>query len=248
MTASSGGTGVPATGTIVAYDDFDHVGRLQLSSGEILRFGRTVCQDFIPSVGLSVVVTAVGVHPLGGLKATALQAFRTPEETLAEEQRQHDRDKDAERDRIEQHERAVATTTPAAIVTRIKSSLLPDEDYDADETILYDLTDDLDRAGPSIVHIEAIFQAISQSPPMAHFGDPGPLVHYAERWFGKGYEEALFKAARVCPTYHFFWMLARLAKEPCGSDALSIIQNYATHPNTPNELRVEVEAFLKSAR
>ena len=41
-------------------------------------------------------------------------------------------------------------------------------------------------------------------------GSPGDLVHFVERFFGKGYEEELIASIQRLPTAHTLWMLNRL--------------------------------------
>ncbi len=61
----------PLPGTIMAWSANDCVGRIQLTSGEWLRFGATVCK-FLPALGLAVEVHGTAPHPLGGLRATSV--------------------------------------------------------------------------------------------------------------------------------------------------------------------------------
>lgn len=42
------------------------------------------------------------------------------------------------------------------------------------------------------------------------YGMPGPLVHYVETYFGKGYEALLVQSVSRAPTEHTLWMLNRL--------------------------------------
>jgi hypothetical protein len=58
-------------GTISSWALIDQVGRVRLTSGEEVRFGRTAC-TFAPSVGLEVEVQGLEPHPLGGQRAIAL--------------------------------------------------------------------------------------------------------------------------------------------------------------------------------
>ncbi|HYH47078.1 MAG TPA: hypothetical protein VEG34_15460 [Thermoanaerobaculia bacterium] len=48
-------------------------------------------------------------------------------------------------------------------------------------------------------------------------GLPGPLVHYLERFFHKGYEEKLMDSLRRAPTPRTVWMLNRLLNGLAGS-------------------------------
>jgi hypothetical protein len=42
------------------------------------------------------------------------------------------------------------------------------------------------------------------------FGRPGPLVHFIEKFYQKGYEEPLVSSIRRVPTTHTLWMLNRI--------------------------------------
>jgi len=46
--------------------------------------------------------------------------------------------------------------------------------------------------------------------PEIDYGTPGPLVHFLERFYKKGYEEQLVLSIRRKPTCHTIWMLNRL--------------------------------------
>lgn len=59
----------PLEGTIVAYEITDGVGRIELDSGEELRFSIRALKGLVPAVGVRVQVGATEPHPLGGLRA-----------------------------------------------------------------------------------------------------------------------------------------------------------------------------------
>lgn len=49
------------------------------------------------------------------------------------------------------------------------------------------------------------------------FGMPGPLVHFVEQFYGRGYEKLLIESISRKPTSHTLWMLNRVingTKEP----------------------------------
>lgn len=60
-------------GRIVTFAVGDGVGQIRLDGGETLRFGARVCKGFVPAVGMRVVVTELGPHPLGGTRALAVE-------------------------------------------------------------------------------------------------------------------------------------------------------------------------------
>jgi hypothetical protein len=39
---------------------------------------------------------------------------------------------------------------------------------------------------------------------------PGPLVHFVERFYRRGYEQKLVESVATKPTYHTVWMMNRL--------------------------------------
>jgi hypothetical protein len=239
----------PKRATITAFSEADRVGRLVLDDGAEVRFGASACEGFAPAVGAAVFVTALGPHPLGGLRALKIRL--TPvTEAQARAHAQAQAALTAARAQRAQDERRIAahsTTTEEAIVARIKASLLPEEDYEADLQQLYELVDDLTLVGPSIVHAKAILRAIAESPPLAHFGSPGPLVHYLERSYRNELAPILFEAARTTPTYHFFWMVGRWAniRDEHYEEALAIVRGYAGDPSAPEPLRSNAAAFLE---
>lgn len=46
--------------------------------------------------------------------------------------------------------------------------------------------------------------------PSIDYGMPGPLVHFVETYFGRGYEQKLVDSVRRRPTEHTLWMLNRV--------------------------------------
>ena len=109
---------------------------------------------------------------------------------------------------------------------------------------LHDLVEELRLVGPSPDHVDAILRALAESPPLTHFGDPGPLVHYVETV--PGFRTALYARARATPTMHFLRMLGRCvdAADDDSDAALVIIASYAADPDLPAPLRDEARSFL----
>ncbi|PRH05215.1 hypothetical protein [Burkholderia gladioli] len=74
---------------------------------------------------------------------------------------------------------------------------------------LDDLCDEIDGRGDGGRFLDAIF-AILENNPSKDFGSPGAIVHAAERYFGKGYEQKLIESLSRNPTVHTVWMLNRV--------------------------------------
>jgi hypothetical protein len=68
----------PFNTKIVSFNVADGVGRLERD----MKFGRSSCRDFQPAPGLTVTVTALAPHPLGGERATHLTLVSTQQEAL----------------------------------------------------------------------------------------------------------------------------------------------------------------------
>ena len=65
---------LPARGTITSWMPEDSIGRIRLPTGEEIKFGHSACVGVRPALGLEVWVVEVAPHPLGGLRATVLNA------------------------------------------------------------------------------------------------------------------------------------------------------------------------------
>ena len=72
-----------------------------------------------------------------------------------------------------------------------------------------ELTENWSSAGVGIEAVEPILQFMEQHPAI-DFGTPGPLVHFVEQFYGKGYEEKLIESVQRKPVAHTVWMLNRI--------------------------------------
>lgn len=72
-----------------------------------------------------------------------------------------------------------------------------------------ELTDAWSSAGASLETVEPILRFIEDHPAI-DFGMPGPLVHFVERFYGKGYEQKLIESLQRKPTLPTAWMLNRV--------------------------------------
>jgi hypothetical protein len=72
-----------------------------------------------------------------------------------------------------------------------------------------ELTDAWSRAGDGVEMIEPVLRFIEQHPTI-DFGMPGPLVHFAEKFCGKGFEEKLMESVERKPMLLTVWMLNRV--------------------------------------
>lgn len=58
----------------------------------------------------------------------------------------------------------------------------------------------------------------------ADFGMPGPLVHFVEGFFRRGYEQLLAESVRRHPTPHTLWMMNRLINGVSGLEKTEYVR------------------------
>jgi hypothetical protein len=73
------------------------------------------------------------------------------------------------------------------------------------------------KSGVGIEVVEPILRFLEANPD-ANFGMPGLLVHFVERFYKHGYEEALIDSINRAPTFQTIWMLNRLINGTTLSD------------------------------
>jgi len=116
----------------------------------------------------------------------------------------------------------------------LKNSVLSEDFVD----IAYEITEEIEGYEEAIDAVDPILLLIEQNPNI-DFGSPGPLVHFVEQFFGKGYEQKLVQSIQRCPTSHTVWMLNRIINGVEGEGKIyyiDILQNVLKHPNVSNDL------------
>lgn len=72
-----------------------------------------------------------------------------------------------------------------------------------------ELTDAWSAADVGVKSVEPILRFMEEHPEL-DYGMPGPLVHYVEEFFQRGYEERLIESVSRRPTQQTVWMLNRV--------------------------------------
>ena len=91
---------------------------------------------------------------------------------------------------------------------------LAQDDIEASE-IGYVLTGQLEQMPDAISAVPIILKFMEQHPTV-DFGVPGPLVHFVERFYRKGYEDILCESFARRPTKHTVLMMHRLINGSVG--------------------------------
>ena len=127
------------------------------------------------------------------------------------------------------------------IITALKEALIPDEEYYIDNEVIDAM---LEYSDP-FEFVEPILDIISENPSV-DFVSPGELVHFVEKFYKKGYEEALMESVSKSPTFHNIWMLHRCyndANSPFHNDFLSLINEIKENPSTSADIIKAIDMF-----
>ena len=75
------------------------------------------------------------------------------------------------------------------IIEKLKKSI--GKEYFIDSC--YDMVDEMDMSKNPFMFVEPILEIMEENPDI-EFGNPGPLVHFVERFYKHGYEELLLNS------------------------------------------------------
>lgn len=127
------------------------------------------------------------------------------------------------------------------IIAALKEAVIPDEEYYIDSEIIDAM---LEYPDP-FQFVNPILEIISQNPSVDS-GSPGELVHFVEKFYKNGYEEALIGYVKKSPTFHNIWMIHRCyndANSPFHNDFLSLINEIKENPSTSADIIKAIEMF-----
>jgi hypothetical protein len=108
------------------------------------------------------------------------------------------------------------------------------------------LVEELRAREQSTAVVERLLRFIENHPD-DDLGAPGPLVHYLERFYRRGYEGQLLVSARRTPTLHNVWMLNRLINGSQGTelaDYIAAMRAIATDADTRDDVRQLASKFF----
>lgn len=128
-----------------------------------------------------------------------------------------------------------------AIVDRIESSVGDGFPDIAEEQL--DLHAEIDVDGESLEALLRLFE----DHPEADFGMPGPIVHFLERFYKRGYEPELLKSIERTPVPHTLWMLNRIINGSDGATKamyLTELQQVLNRPDVEQQTRQTAKEFL----
>ena len=90
-------------------------------------------------------------------------------------------------------------------------------DSDDFEMVQEECVEEIERTDLGLSAVEPLLKLMERHP-LADFGMPGAIVHFAERFYKQGYEDMLFQSVKNSPTIHTVWMLNRICNDKNSDD------------------------------
>lgn len=113
------------------------------------------------------------------------------------------------------------------------------------------LTEEWTTNGAGTETIEPIL-LFMESHPSLDFGRPGPLVHFVERFYGRGYEQRLIQSIQRRPTALTAWMLNRVINGTKDADKrtslIDLMEKAGGNPLVDQETRDLITHFVQRTR
>ena len=117
-------------------------------------------------------------------------------------------------------------------------------DSDDFEVVMIDCMETVESDYNELSSIEPLLQMIERHP-LTSFGSPGPIVHFVETFYKKGYEEKLIASLKRTPTVHTIWMMHRIINGIDNPEYyLNLLKQVSENKYYDKEIREEALHFL----
>ena len=127
------------------------------------------------------------------------------------------------------------------LLNKLEGSITNDDFVD----ISYDIIEQIEEREDAFEAIQPILRLIEKNPNI-DFGKPGPLVHFVEKFYKRGYEEKLVESLKRCSTKHTIWMLNRIINGSQGASKeyfIKVLEDIIVHSNIDNEVLLFAKHF-----
>lgn len=128
-----------------------------------------------------------------------------------------------------------------SIIQKMEAGMQDNEDF---ETVMMDCMEEIEENYNQLDSVQPLLRLMERHP-LTDFGSPGPIVHFVERFYKKGYEEALLLSLKRMPTLHTVWMLNRLINGTDQAEVyLELLKEISENASYNKEIREEALHFL----
>jgi len=127
-----------------------------------------------------------------------------------------------------------------SIIEKMESEIDTDDSID----IMNDCMQEIEESGIGLQAVEPLLQFIERHP-LSDFGMPGPIVHFVETFYKKGYEQLLIASVKRRPAMHTVWMLNRVKNgEENQQGYIEILKDIVHNKEIEEEIRDSARDFL----
>lgn len=128
-----------------------------------------------------------------------------------------------------------------SIIQKMGAGMQDNEDF---ETVMMDCMEEIEENYNQLDSVQPLLRLMERHP-LTDFGSPGPIVHFVERFYKKGYEEELLLSLKRMPTLHTVWMLNRLINGTDQAEVyLELLKEISENASYNKEIREEALHFL----
>ena len=128
-----------------------------------------------------------------------------------------------------------------SIIQKMEAGMQDNEDF---ENVMMDCMEEIEENYNQLDSVQPLLRLMERHP-LTDFGSPGPIVHFVERFYKKGYEEELLLSLKRMPTLHTVWMLNRLINGTDQAEVyLDLLKEITENASFDKEIREEALHFL----
>ena len=128
-----------------------------------------------------------------------------------------------------------------SIIQKMETGMQDNEDF---ENVMMDCMAEIEENYNQLDSVQPLLRLMERHP-LTDFGSPGPIVHFVERFYKKGYEEELLLSLKRMPTLHTVWMLNRLINGIEQAEVyLDLLKEISENASCDKEIREEALHFL----
>lgn len=127
-------------------------------------------------------------------------------------------------------------------IDELKDAILKENLYETNRVI-----EKIKGEDGAFEYLPYIFEIMENNPEL-DYGMPGPIVHFMESYYRKGYEELLLKSVKNVPTSHTVWMLNRVINDPKLNDRkkyVEVLKSSLDREDISQIVKADIESFLK---
>ncbi|EEJ50644.1 hypothetical protein [Oribacterium sinus] len=128
-----------------------------------------------------------------------------------------------------------------SIIQKMEAGMQDNDDL---ETVMMDCMEEMEENYNQLDSVQPLLRLMERHP-LTDFGSPGPIAHFVERFYKKGYEEELLLSLKRMPTLHTVWMLHRLINGTDQAEVyLDLLKEISENASCDKEIREEALHFL----